>query len=40
MQHTSQVYLIDRAGRLLATFFDPQAEAPVKLTRAVADERN
>jgi protein SCO1/2 len=40
MQHTSQVYLIDRAGRLRATFFDPQADALVRLTRAVADEKS
>jgi cytochrome oxidase Cu insertion factor (SCO1/SenC/PrrC family) len=35
MQHTSQVYLIDRAGRLRATFFDPPVETLVGVTRAV-----
>jgi protein SCO1/2 len=40
MQHTSQVYLVDRTGRLRATFFDPPAESLVKLTRAVADEKS
>jgi protein SCO1/2 len=39
MQHTSQVYLIDRAGRLRATFFDAPADTLVKLTRAVAGEK-
>jgi protein SCO1/2 len=39
MQHTSQVYLIDRAGRLRATFFDAPVETLVQVTRAVADEK-
>jgi protein SCO1/2 len=40
MQHTSQVYLIDRAGRLRATFFDAPADTMVKVTRAVADDKS
>ncbi len=40
MQHTSQIYLIDRAGKLRATFFDPPAESLVKHIRAVAGEKS
>jgi protein SCO1/2 len=40
MQHTSQVYLIDRAGRLRATFFDAPVDTLVNVTRAVADEKS
>ncbi len=38
VQHTSQVYLIDRQGRLRATFFDASIDAIRRTTTAVADE--
>lgn len=34
--HTSQVYLIDRQGRLRATFYDAPIEAMEQVTRAMA----
>ena len=38
VQHTSQIYLIDRQGRLRATFFDAPIESMIRTTTAVADE--
>jgi protein SCO1/2 len=35
--HTSQVYLIDRQGRLRATFYDATIEAMEKVTRNIAE---
>jgi protein SCO1/2 len=36
--HTSQIYLIDRQGRLRATFFDAPLDALRRTTAAIADE--
>ena len=38
IQHTSQIYLIDRQGRLRATFFDASIDAMRRATIAIADE--
>jgi protein SCO1 len=40
MEHTSQVYLVDRSGRLRATFFNAPIETLVKVTRTVLDEKS
>jgi protein SCO1/2 len=38
VDHTSQVYLVDRRGRLRATFFGAPSEAIVSVTRRIAAE--
>ena len=38
VEHTSQIYLIDRHGRLRVTFFDASIDAMRRATTAVADE--
>jgi protein SCO1 len=38
VQHTSQIYLIDRQGRLRATFFDASIDTMRRTTTAIADE--
>jgi protein SCO1/2 len=38
VQHTSQVYLIDRQGRLRASFSDASIDAMRRATIAIADE--
>ena len=38
VEHTSQVYLIDAAGRLRATFYNAQAGDMVEVTRSVLNE--
>ncbi len=40
VEHTSQVYLLDRKGRLRSTFFNATAEAITKATRLVALEKS
>lgn len=37
VEHTSQVYLIDRQGRLHATFYDAPVEAMEQVTRSIAE---
>ena len=39
VEHTSQVYLIDAAGRLRATFYDATVDDMTAATRAVMQER-
>lgn len=39
VEHTSQVYLLDRQGRLRSTFFNASVETMSKATRLVALER-
>jgi len=39
VEHTSQLYLVDKAGRLRATFFDAPVDTIVEVTRAVLDEK-
>jgi protein SCO1 len=39
VEHTSQVYLIDRRGRLRASFFDASLDAMRRATAAIADEK-
>jgi protein SCO1/2 len=36
VQHTSQVYLVDRSGRLRATFYDAPVESMAQVTQDVA----
>jgi len=38
VEHTSQVYLVDRGGRLRATFYDAPAEEMVRVVREVMAE--
>ena len=38
IEHTSQLYLVDKAGRLRATFFDAPVNTIVEARRAVLDE--
>ena len=39
VEHTPQVYLVDRAGRLRATFYNASIEAMVDTTRRVMREK-
>ena len=39
VEHTSQVYLLDRQGRLRSTFFNASVETMTKATRLVALEK-
>lgn len=38
VEHTSQIYLVDRLGRLRETFFDASVDAMAHATAAVASE--
>jgi protein SCO1/2 len=40
VQHTSQVYLVDKQGRLRATFYDASTKTIVDVTRAVLAEKS
>ena len=40
MEHTSQVYLVDRSGRLRATFYNAPADDMAKVTAQVLAERS
>ncbi len=40
VEHTSQVYLLDRQGRLRSTFFNATVDAMTSATRLVALEKN
>ena len=40
VEHTSQVYLLDRQGRLHSTFFNATVDAMIDATRKVALEKN
>jgi protein SCO1/2 len=40
VEHTSQVYLLDRQGRLRSTFFNATVDAMTRATRLVALEKN
>jgi cytochrome oxidase Cu insertion factor (SCO1/SenC/PrrC family) len=40
MEHTSQVYLVDRSGHIRATFFNSPVAALVRVTRSVIEEKN
>jgi protein SCO1/2 len=40
VEHTSQVYLVDKDGQLRATFYDASAKTIVEVTRAVLAEKN
>ena len=40
VEHTSQVYLLDRQGRLRSTFFNATVDAMTSATRRVALEKN
>lgn len=40
VEHTSQVYLLDRKGRLRSTFFNASVETMTKATRLVALEKS
>lgn len=39
VDHTTQIYLLDRAGRLRATFFDAPVDTVAAVTAAVASEK-
>jgi len=39
VEHTTQIYLLDRAGRLRATFFDAPIATLARVTAAVASEK-
>jgi hypothetical protein len=39
VEHTSQVYLLDRQGRLRSTFFNATVDAMTDATRVVALEK-
>ena len=39
VEHTPQVYLVDRAGRLRATFYSASVESMVDATRRVMREK-
>ncbi|MBL8200947.1 MAG: SCO family protein [Chromatiales bacterium] len=39
VEHTTQIYLLDRAGRLRATFFDAPVDTLARVTGAVAAEQ-
>jgi protein SCO1 len=38
VEHTTQIYLLDRTGRLRATFFDASVDTLARATAAVAAE--
>jgi protein SCO1/2 len=40
VEHTTNIYLLDRQGRLRATFFNAPVDAMVKATAAVAREKS
>lgn len=40
MQHTSQIYLVDAAGRLRATFSEPSVDVLVQVTKEIAAEKS
>ena len=39
VEHTTQIYLLDRAGRLRTTFFDAPVDTLARVTAAVATEK-